>query len=224
MKFLTGYVWPDHAEAEERASMLLQQVQFDRHSMVLAAIGGGNVENGAVGSLKNWFQGEGVMKCARPETDRIKRILTKLLERCWEDGPFVGILIVEEAFWFMTRNGGCAYLLNRRFQRTHVKKLCLWNEAQNIGYPQEKGFQITKGDPGKDKGWRIAEGTLEKGLGILLGSPMFYQGVSRDGMKQCLASQELHRERQIESRLQELAEEGERQSAQRGCAIYIRTA
>lgn len=194
MRFWTDYIWPE-GESACGESLLLQQVRLGERSVLLAMIGREECEN-PIREWKNWFQEEGVYLCAKAEPERLERCLRERLEKM-PVPSLKGILMAGENFCLMVGEGERIYLFNRMFQRTHVKML----------------------SAASGEGCSVTCGAAEKGLGILLGSEVFYENVPIDLMKQCLASQDIVREKQIRSRLRELLRAG----GGGGCAIYIRT-
>lgn len=197
MKFWSGYVWTDSGELHPCESLLLQQVKCGKQAVILAAIGKEDEGAPFIKDLKNWFQQSIIQLCERMEEDSVERVLEEQFgKKLPRQTGFAGIIVIDEKFWLLQGEDSEAFLFNKRFNRTNVKKFCR---------------------PG------ITGGYVEKGIGILLGSKKFYQGVSLGVMKQCLAAQDIVREGQIENRLRELAEEGYRKCGENGCALYIRT-
>ncbi len=196
IRFWTGFVWPDAEDLNDEV-LLLQQVRYGKQSIVLTVIGNETGRTDPVRELKDWFQREGLLLCRRAKEEWSERRITQTLKAfACEKANLTGILMAEDRFWLIPGQCGSLYLFNRRFLRTHIRQLTVTG---------------------------VVNGSMEKGIGILIGSKGFCEGISMDCMKQCLAVQEIAREAQIESRLKELAEEGYRRCGKRGCAIYVKT-
>lgn len=224
MKYLTNYVWqaPQGAGTQEilrESSILLQQVCFGRCNVVLACVIGGGVVGGYVTSgLKAWLMNRGKALFGRRVEERMvqKELEKKLKELYGEVNLYLyreknesriqialsGILIADQDCWVIQGEESSLFLLNRRFQRTHCK------EIENNG----------------SGSFRVAAGRIQKCVGVLLGNHKFLQSVSGEAVKQCLAAQDIVREKQIGLRLKELAEESRRQEYWEECsAVYIRS-
>ena len=223
MKYITGHVWlREHEQAQSaRESVLLQQVCYDACHIVLACVCDGSELGGYVtGRLKSWLQ----VNCTRlfgknKDVKTVSKELAKELavlrdetadhmagKSSKEDRQHTlnlsGILIVDKICFLFSAGEGCFYLLNRRFNMTHRKKLA------GIGTVP----------------WQITEGIIQKKVGILLGTASFLGGVGKEAMRQCMAAQDIEREGQIDRRLREMALESCRQGYHGDCsAVYIRS-
>ncbi len=225
MKCLTGYVWQppqiafDGQKSCRESSILLQQISYGKCNVTFACVCGGGVGGSYVtGGLKSWL-----MKCGnelflkRVEKNIVKKELEKELRRlCNETRSYYdrlkgcemrqidlsGILIADQECWLMQTGKGMIMLLNRKFQRTHCKRI-----------------KTESSDP-----IQVTEAGLQKCVGVLLGDGSFLQCVSGEALTQCLAPQDIHKEEQIDRRLAELAGESRRQGYDRECsAVYVRS-
>lgn len=224
MKYLSGYVWkaPEVACVEEKmhrdSSILLQQISYGKCNVVLACVCGGDVIGGYVtGGLKAWLAKRGKeLFMNKVEDNGIKKELERELTRLDKEAgryynrknegrlqmQLSGILIADQDCWLMQSGESGIMLLNRRFQRTHCKR---------IGKESAASIQV------------IGAG-IQKCVGVLLGSNSFLQHVSGEALAQCLAPHEIQKEGQIDRRLAELAEESRRRGYQQECsAVYVRS-
>lgn len=198
IKFWTGFVWPE-AEDFHGESLLLQQVRCGRQSMVLAVIGKETEEKSTVREMKDWFQREGILLCRGADEKRAEGRITEALKAFVSDGiDLIGILMAGDRFWLIQGKGqyGIFYLFNRRILKAHVRPLPVSG---------------------------VICGGMEKGIGILMGSRGFFEGLSSEWLEQCLAVHEISREIQVDNRLKELEQEGYGRCGTRGCAIYVKT-
>ncbi len=248
MKFWTGYVWQDGERdgaadgTADGTSLLLQHVRWKKRSIILAAVGREKGCDGPVGCLRDWFQAEGVFLCGRAGGGQAgKRLMERLGSFSPFQEPMIGLLMVEDDFWLIQGGEGAAYVFNRKFQRAHLRRLDKpWNgrtgrlmDDRADGRPGRQMDWRLDGRldrqmdgsayyPGR-KGWRIVPGTAEKGVGILLGSSGFFQGLTEKELLQCLGVQDIVKESQIPGRLRELSQECLRRGGQGGGAVYVRT-
>lgn len=224
MKYITGHVWlnSNSQENTNQESILLQQVTYGKCNVVLACVCNGGVLGGYItGRLKNWLQSKvAELFGGKRENEQVKKALYKELSTLQKDVQnycdrisgkedllqlpvnLSGILIADQDCFLIHGGESCCYLLNRKFERTHRKRI------------------------GQDKyiSWQITEGRIQKNVGILLGMRTFLHSVSKEVMLQCLAAQDIEREEQIDKRLTEMAVESRRQGYQGECsAVYIRS-
>lgn len=217
MRYLTGYIWQGRKEENEQDSVLLQQIRYGKRNITAVCVSDGK-EAGAyiTGQLKIWLQRKGrELFCGKINEDRVQKELNKELVRIQMDIrryqhknqesfqiSLSGILIADQDCWLFWGGHGCCYLFNRKFQRTHRKR---------IG-----------GHAGKM--WQVRAGRIQRGVGLLFATEQFSSGVSEETMKQCLAAQDIVREEQIERRLKELWEVGCSQDGKGTCAaVYVRS-
>lgn len=229
MKYITGHVWLKSKNQKGNSqicndqpglnleSILLQQIRYGKINVVLACVCDGGVLGGYItGRLKMWLQSKGKdLFGSRKDSEQVKKELYRELKELQEDVQnysartipdatvnLSGILIADQDCYLIHGGESCCYLLNRRFERTHRRKL----------------------GEGKYQPWQVTEGRIQKNVGILLGLKPFLHGVNKDAMLQCLAAQEIEREGQIASRLTELVQESRRQGYEGECsAVYIRS-
>lgn len=172
MKYITGHVWlnGNNQERVNQESVLLQQISCGKCSVVLACVCNGGVLGGYItGRLKNWLQSKGTELFGKKrDSEQVKKELyrelsilqrdvqnycarTEAKEEAQPPVNLSGILIADQDCFLIHGGESCCYLLNRKFERTHRKKI------------------------GEDKcaGWQITEGRIQKNVGILLGMKPF---------------------------------------------------
>ena len=214
MEYLTGYVWQKskdcalvegETEKKRKYSILLYQVIYAGRNTVFSCVCG----NDAVGSrvteeLKSWFLERGEFLFGNKKGRRSIGKELKLVLKKWyrEEIRISGILIVDQECWVILGKENFVCFFNRRFQKTHCKKL-----KKHSDEPLE-----------------ILRADVQKSVGFLLGNREFTEQISKDAMLQCLAAQDIIREEQITGRLRELAEESKEKGYEgEGAAVYIKT-
>ncbi len=225
MKYLTGYVWQSPRNAgtmsqmHRDTSILLQQLCYGRRNIVLAAACKGEVAGGYVtAGLKLWLaERVGELFAKKADAHLLKKELERevrrlLKEVCKNDNMRANglppgmecsvVLMADQDCWLLQNAGGCMFLINRRLYGTCCRKI-----------------ECVGGGPVS-----VIEGLVERGVGVLLGSRGFLEGISGKIISQCLAPQQIFREEQIRNRLRELTEESRRQKYFGECsAIYIKS-
>lgn len=188
-------------------SLLLQQYQCGPTQVVFACICG-EENGGRAGAymterLLSWFRRvnlKTLTKSGEKGIETAKKALAGLLEeidRELENGGMAGkgdtafcVFLCSGAFYVMLhRGGGGIRLINRAFGRICMRKL--------------------KGEEG-ERGVCMGQGVMQWGVGLLLATESFYQCLPESVIKEGLAVGEIGQERQLEKRLKELVEEGER--------------
>lgn len=217
MKYLTDYIWRKKEAEPGKNSILLLQVIYAGCSVVLACVLGNDMVGGYVtGGLKKWLLERGEVLFGK--NGRKREILKELklqLEKMYEDAgrylykndtgekiAFSGILIADQDCWVILGEESCIYFLNKRFQRTHCKRI-----------------QRRSSDPVE-----IIPGHIQRSVGLLLGNADFLERVSKEAIMQCSAVQDINRETQIGNRLKELTEESRGNGFMEECAaVYIKS-
>ncbi len=230
MRYLTGYYYEER-NGPAGESLLLEQVRCGRRGAALAVLGRESEGAHPVRELREWFQEAAPSLCRKSGDAGWER---KVEERLVEERlgkamvfPLVGMFLLDDRFWLFRKGGGGLYLLNRSFLRSHIRKLRLepvsepGREMQDCDM-RDCGLRDCAtedcGPPG------ILRGSVEKGIGLLLASDVYLEGVTPELIKQCLAVSEIRREQQISNRLQELASLGDRgRSPSSFGAVYLRT-
>lgn len=215
MEFLSNFIWEKHGEACSRVALVLQQAQVHRQSVFLACVcESDNPED--VGVTESGYFTEGLTewyhrsllklcekKCKEYEIERsLHREIGQLLE---ETGRFVkkrgleqqlhywGILLWENQFWIFSKGDCEGYLLNRRFQKKHLRKL----EQEESGKVQRK-------------------------IGILLCTRSFLHNLEAESVAEMLLLDGEVTEERIKKRLWELWQENIRCGETRSVgAIYV---
>ena len=200
MEYLSDYLW-ERGDADEvnPVSVTLQQVRAGRHVFLLACVCDGKRadEQGAEASgyltsqLVEWFHGELLeemcgKKCLKGNWQAslfhtIGRIQGELADykryRAFvEQEAFWGIVLVDDEFG-MFEQGDChGYLLNRRFRREHIRRLC--GEGQDAV--------------------RTLQGSVQHGIGILMCSAEYDNALTAEELALAL---HIHTERRQSGRM-----------------------
>lgn len=236
MNYLSGYVW-DGADSGD--SVLVQQVTSRGRAALLCCVSedGTDLEEGdtvggyLTGQLLRWFCDRGVRLCGKDAGDNaIERELCEILEDISNEVQYfqdkkggssqagiTGILVLETRFWMIHRGKSRVYLLNRRFNNSHIRLLTR----------TENGDEITQDKIWKETAYKkepeIIGGRLQKDLGILICTPSFCREFSEKVLAQCLNIREIRSELQIEKRLRELMETGrDPESKTGGSAVFFK--
>lgn len=245
MRFLSGYIWQKGGcSGRSRDAVTLQQVRYRRRGVLMACVCGGQGElaqaETTAGYLTEqiieWFYHSGIQMCGKDLGDKlIERALSRELGRIREELDRYGdkkkskpcaavtvILVCEDRFWLLHSGNNSSYLSNRRFQKAHLRRLAGdfmadTDRREAEGCPQPG---LMTGPPWKEP--LAVGGRLQKGLGVLIGTQGFFQGVTEEELRECLNVREIIRERQIEKRLEALARKGG-EEAEGGAAVYFQT-
>ena len=152
--------------------------------------------------LAEWFYKKGLLLCRKDIKDkRIKQELLSCISRAAQELKQFGqkygnpvfleltcCLLMNNRFWLLNSGGNKVFVLNRRFQRAHIRQIRF--AAGNIGESE-----------------RIPEivcGGMQKGLGILLCTRDFLSGLDEMEIEQCLAVADITTQIQIRKRLKEI--------------------
>ena len=214
MKYMTGHVWCGSEavfleQDMHQESILLQHIRYGQRDMVFTVVCNGAEYGGYLtGRLKDWFQRNGKELAGKAKNSEViaKKLQREFLGLKEELGDkemdLASLLIVDRECFLITCNMGMCYLFNRRFERTHRRRLSCSHRDH----------------------WQMRQGCIQKKVGILIGLQPFLEGVDQGAMLQCLAAQDIEKECQISKRLCEIAEESRRQGYHGECsAVYIRS-
>ncbi len=186
MEYFTAHFW---CPCEEHAaSLVLQQVYHRERRMpvVLACIQENRQgENDFSRELVDWFYGTGLELCSRYGEKRPKAIesgLYNFLEQA-SGKEMTGILIIGQRFILFRQGMQKCHLLNTRNHNSKCRELAASQADGKLG---------------------LENGILQSGVGILLESDSFYEGISRSMVEECLNMRELRSQKQVEKRLGEL--------------------
>ncbi len=190
-----------------RASIVLQQVRCGNLPVFFAWVCGEKAAEDSAGAymtgrLLDWFYKKITGLCRRGSWREMKaaeKSLTGEVEEIerelalWnagkEDGEkgeltlAAGILCMGRSFLLYSKGQQRIYALNTRFLRPNLRLL--------------------SGESGQ---WQVKRGVLQSGIGILLGTESFYQGLTEEMVRECLEVGALSDELRVEKRLKELGE------------------
>lgn len=224
MKVLSAHLWEKGEEMHMPISVVLQQAEVGRKTVVLACVceGRNTGEAGVTESgyftegLTEWFHREGVKLCERKGDERVADSLYSELERLQKENReymqkkglepslhYWGIFMWESKAWIFAKGDCRGYLLNRRFQKKNLREIL---DSQE----QIKGTWL-----------KVA---IQKKLGILLCTKEFLEEANKEECLAVLMPEGEITEERMQKRLQELC--GEQKRKGRGTAagaIYLRT-
>lgn len=177
MKFCSTYLWEKGSGQEYHpVSLVLQQAEVRKQSVLLACVCRGVVEEVCevlavevsgyfTEALVEWFHRECLelveqkRRSVEPE-----RSLQKELETIYQElllygrkkgvtfsMDCVGVLLVEQRFWMFSMGKGRIFLLNRRYNRKHMR--CIMGNAMSNG---------------KKDSFFVEKGILQRKIGLLL--------------------------------------------------------
>lgn len=220
MDYLTGYLW-GRAGIESHTSILLRQMRCKNRGVVIACVceGDDRMDGYVTGRLQEWFQERTVMLCRKKiKGQEWEHELYGLMQEADDEiqhfaqrkdisaeWSLSGILAVDERFWLLQRGSCSVYLLNQSFLRPHIRLLA---GEQKFGEYETK----------------VVPGRLQRGLGILLCTAGFCEGIDKGLIRDCLNTNDTQSIMQIEKRLKELFCEGGRRGAKEdGSAVFVKT-
>lgn len=207
MKFISGY----YRQKEESTSLLLQQYVCRDMPVCLGCIcGGENREAGMAGGLFTGrllkeFREYGLLKAVGKPARFLEKMEKEICvcgDRCGLVPDFwtAGILCIGEVFLAFSMGRAGIALCNTGFGRP---ALC--------GIGEEDG----------EGRLRIRRGSMETGIGILLASESFYEGIPRADLQNCLAVREICDFTQTRKRIRELGDMAERRGGRGMCALLL---
>ena len=229
MKYYSHYVWESGSvERQNPVSVVLQQVKLRKGSCLLVCICDGTEsgENACLVSgylterLVEWFHHKYIPTLQKKTQDRsasqvlgeeLKKIEEELEEYGRQKGTVPKYDVLGMAVWdseyccFL--KGKCkGYLFNRRFNKKQMRNL------KTLVYQGEEEHRI-----------QLAQGSMQKGVGILLCSPLFDSNISGEEMLEVLWEEHLE-DGDIQKRLGELWKENKKRGETgHAGAVFFRT-
>ncbi len=227
MKYDSAYLWEDGCEGEvSPISLVVQQAVIRRKELMLACVGEGKSggETGITESgyftegLVEWFHKELLQLCERKLYEEIGKSLGKTLERLQKEIKhyvqkkgkrsnlhYAGMVCVGDTLWYF-RQGDCrCYLLNKRYNRKHMKEI--------------EDIRDTKGTSRS-----FLQGSLQRNLALLFCTSGYGSQMLPQEIAEVLIADGSCSEERMQKRLQELWQEnvrrGERQPVG---AVWVKT-
>ena len=229
MKYYSHYIWEKgDVEKQNPVSVVLQQVKLRKGRCLLACVcdGTGSAENESLVSgyfterLVEWFHRKYIptlqMKVHNMSIQQLLcEELKKMDEELQEFGMKKGYLTTYAALGMVVWNdefccfwkGPCkGYFFNRRFNKKQRRDL------GELLYQRKEESQM-----------QLVQGSLQKGVGILLCSPLFDTNITEDEMLEVLSPEHL-KDGEIQKHLMELWKEN-RWRGENGYAgaVFFRT-
>ncbi len=228
MKYYSHYLWENgNAKKQNPVSVVLQQVKLRKGRCLLACVcdGTGSSENESLVSgyfterLVEWFHRRYIptlqMRTHSMSTDQmLGEELIKMEEELQEYGrqkgivaeyDVLGMVVWDDEFCCFWKGDCKGYLFNRRFnkkQRRNLKEL--------ICQKEENGRM------------QLVQGSLQKGVGIVLCSSLFDTNLTEEEMVEVLAEEHI-KDEDIRKRLTELWKENQKRGEDRHAgAVFFR--
>lgn len=203
MDYLCGHYWTGEGEA----ALVLKQLVFPEGNVpvVFACMAEGRARHELIESMTEWFYREALAYCAKGErrSGALEGSLEKQLSSCLDKTESAAVfLAVGSTFFLWAKGQQKVWLLNTRFGKAHHRALF----SEEV---LERGEMIS--------------GQMENGVGLLLATEAFGEGISPGQLDSCLAIKELNREKRLEKRLKELGDEGKRKGNGHGAAVLVVT-
>ena len=229
MKYYSHYIWESGAaKGQNPVSLVLQQAKLRKGRCLLVCICDGtrSIENENLVSgyvterLVEWFHGKYIPALQMPMSGtNIRRMLEEELVKIEEeleefgrqkdiaaDYDILGMTVQNDCFCCFWKGDCKGYIFNKRFNRKQRRNL-----KEVICQKKEEGQM------------QLVEGNLQKGVGILLCSPLFDGKLMEEEMLEVLSNEGLE-DKEIGKRLRELWKENQ-QRVERGHAgaVFFRT-
>ncbi len=194
MHFFATHFW--RAQEGGGSSLVLQQVYHRRKKIpiVLACIcNNGRVDGSLAKGLIHWFYGEGLKLCRKGERgiDSIERGFVAYVEQALAEErgggakpELIGMLLVGQCFVMVQKGGLGAKLLNQKNHRSHCRSFV--------------GREV----PGEEIS--VRRGRIQKGVGVLLTTAVFDEGIGDVTVEECLEVRSLRSQERLERQLREL--------------------
>ena len=201
MKYVSSYYRKQEEGAPGAVSLLLQHVKCGKIPVCLACVCKAEEPQGVsypASQLLEWFYKTGIRLCAGGDDRNFRRVkagLRAMLEE-WEKRPgdcaeavrkqvwhISGILCAGARFLLFYHGKQRIYVINTKFLRPHLK--CLASEADSLC---------------------MESGILEPGIGILLATESFFDQVTEEMVRECLAQRDLCTQTRADKHLWELGE------------------
>lgn len=240
MEYYSNFIWEAGRKEDMCVSLVLQHAQVCKKPVLLACVCDSH-NAGEIGitesghfteGLVEWFHRSFLKLCEKNMTDaEVERLLQKEIGGLQQEvGRFAlkkgvsgklqywGILLWENRCWIFTKGDCEGYLLNRRFQRKHMRKLYSVEKAAKG--EKEKGKEILKNEAAK----HILSGRLQRNLGILLCTCGFMSKINMEEASEVLVLDGTPTEERLEKRLRELWQENKSRGENGSVgAIYLHT-
>ena len=219
MNYISAHLWEKGKEHTTGISLILQHASVCKREVLLACVceskntgEEGVTESGYFSEgLTEWFHREGVKLCEnRKLTDtpgekvceeirRLEEEIAAYLQKIKKEPQlhYMGVLLWESRAWFFHKGGCKGYLLNRRFQKKHVREI-LQKQETNVPH--------------------FVTGRVQKRVGLLLCTKNFGTEVNRETMAEVLMPDTEVIGERMEKRLKELCKDTESAGA-----IYLRS-
>lgn len=232
MEYYSNFLWEKGKEDCSRVSLVLQHVQIRKKQVLLACVC--ESENlGEIGvtesgyfteGLVEWFHRSFLKQCERNISDgeaeklleqeilRLETDIKRFTERKQrkEALHYWGILLWENRFCIFHKGSCEGYLINKRFQKKHMRRL---------------GISVRDGEAGqagRQREW--LSGYIQRGVGILLCTAGFIRCLESEEVVEVLDLEGDMSEQRLGKRLQELRQENVRRGeAESVGAIYLHT-
>ena len=217
MLYQTAYY--GHACANSGGVLLLQQLKGKRGKkpVLFACLCDAESNSGASAyfatHIIDWFRYEGLPLCGNGKTkemEQLQKKLEKKLEQILADifmiypeqkMHFNGMICVGDALCFFYQGKQRICLLNKLFERDHIKRLNAPDQ------PEERMV--------------FQQARIQAGAGLLLGTESFFEAFGREELEECLEIQVMDREERMQKRLQELGKETIRRGQSSVAVIWI---
>ena len=228
MKYYSHYIWENgEVKGQNPVSLVLQQAKLRKGRCLLACICDGTriIENESLVSgyiterLVEWFHGKCIPTLQITMNDaKIRHMLEEELAKIEEevkefekqkgitaDYDIWGMAVKNDYFCCFWKGDCKGYIFNKRFnrkQRRNLKDIICQKEECQL---------------------QLIEGNLQKGVGILLCSPLFDSNLIEEEMLEVLSEEDLE-DKDIGKRLRELWKENQKRG-ERGHAgaVFFRT-
>lgn len=227
MKYFSHYYW-ESSDGENPISVILQQVKLRKGRCLLACICDGSksssqkslVSGYFTERLVEWFhqkfipaKQKGLQENSifRMLTEEMKQIEEELQEYEKQKGivavyDILGMILCEQFFCCFGQGGCKGFLFNQRFNKKQRRNL--------------KGIML---QPEEDRRIQVVQGSLQKGIGILLCSALYDTEISEEEMVEVLSEEHLQ-DKDIQKRLKELWKENQKRGeCGNAGAIFFRT-
>lgn len=231
MKYCSAYLWEKGEEEENAVSLMLQQVRVAKKAVLFGCVCGmeKNISGRFSEALVEWFHREGLemleRKCSLAELEKsLEKEVNEVVEEIRQYRhkkqvearlEYVGILLVEQWFCLFGSGNMQVFLMNRRFNRKHLRCVVGEHDRPNIGH------QRTFGEKEEQNGkpfWQSGE--VQRKVGVLLCTPGFLEGMEREAVAEILMPEGELKEERMQKRLQELWEVTKK-TAGSTAAVYL---
>lgn len=192
MKYITGEYYQ---EGISTTSLMVQHVEcIDKKTeLLLGCVCTGVEADYVTEQLSEWFYREGMKHRISYDERRKKQLRQRLNKRLREireecvptmESGMTGILCLGNEMELFGYGKQKIYLCNRCFERPHIRCIA---DSDRLG---------------EDCFWQHAQG--ETGIALLLATAPFYEYLTEEMLKECLAAKELNTAEGMERRLREL--------------------